>query len=333
VRRWKEKEMRVFVAGGSGAIGQHLVPKLVAAGHQVAASARSADKLVAIQAQGAEGVIMDGLDRASVMAAVEAARPDVIVHQMTALAKVTGVRNFDREFALTNRLRTEGTHYLVEAAMGNGVGRVVVQSFTGWTNERSGSPVKDETAPLDPHPPKTMRESLDAIADLEKTVTTATGVEGLVLRYGQLYGPGSPAFLDVVRQRKLPVVGNGAALWSFVQVADAADATMAAVERGPAGLYNIVDDDPAPATEWIPYLARVAGAKPPLHVPVWVGKLAAGEAVVSLMTQARGSANGKAKALLGWAPRYASWRDGFVAWVAEDETSDHKAAARPEGRS
>jgi nucleoside-diphosphate-sugar epimerase len=319
--------MRVFVAGGTGAIGRHLIPKLVAAGHEIVATSRSSTNLVEIRAWGAEAVVMDGLDPASVQAAVTAARPEVIVHQMTALATVANLRQFDRAFALTNRLRTEGTCYLLDAAARTGVRRVVAQGFTGWTNARDGAPVKDETAPLDPHPPRTMRQSLDALAQLEQTVTAAAGVEGLVLRYGHFYGPGAPAFLDAVRQRTLPVVGSGAGLWSFIHVADAAEATLAALDQGPPGLYNIVDDDPAPAADWIPYLAEVAGAKPPLHVPVWVGRLAAGEAVVSLMTQARGSSNGKARAVLGWAPRHASWRDGFRSWLAEDHASTRWEAA------
>ena len=319
--------MRVFVAGGSGAIGRQLVPKLVAEGHSVVATTRSSAKLAEIRAWGANAIVMDGLDQASVQAAVAAARPEMIVHQMTALATVTDLRHFDRKFALTNRLRTEGTRYLLDAATKTGVRRLVAQGFTGWTNARDGSPVKDETCPLDPHPPKAMRQTLAAFVELEKTVTTPTGLEGLVLRYGNFYGPGSAALLDAVRQHKLPVVGSGAGLWSFIHLADAADATVAALNRGTPGVYNIVDDDPAPAAEWIPYLAEVAGAKPPLHVPVWAGRLAAGEAVVSMMTQAHGSSNSKAKAVLGWAPRHASWREGFRSWAAEEQTSSRREAA------
>ena len=319
--------MRVFVAGGSGAIGRDLVPKLVAEGHDVVATARSSAKLAGIRASGAEAVMMDGLDRASVTAAITAARPEVIVHQMTALAALTDLRHFDRKFAVTNRLRTEGTRYLLDAATRTGVRRLVAQGFTGWPNEREGSPVKDETSPLDPHPPKAMRQTLDAFVEMEKKVTTTTGVEGLVLRYGNLYGPGSRALLEAVRRHKLPVVGSGAGLWSFIHVADAADATIAALDRGAPGVYNIVDDDHAPAGEWIPYLAEVAGAKPPLHVPVWAGRLAAGEAVVSMMTQTRGSANTKARAILSWAPRHSSWREGFRSWVAEEQASNLRKAA------
>ncbi len=319
--------MRVLVAGGTGAIGRQLVPRLLAEGHEVVATARTSAKLAELRASGANAVVMDGLDPASVQAAVTTARPEVIVHQMTALAAVTDLRHFDGKFALTNRLRTEGTRNLLDAAAKTGVRRLVAQGFTGWTNPRDGSPVKDETSPLDPHPPKAMRQSLDALAELEHTVTTATGVEGLVLRYGNFYGPGSPSLLDAVRQRKLPVVGSGAGLWSFIHVADAADATIAGLDRGAPGVYNIVDDEPAPAGEWIPYLAEVAGAKPPLHVPTWAGRLAAGAAVVSMMTRTHGSSNGKAKAVLGWAPGHASWREGFLSWVAEDQASSGREAA------
>lgn len=318
--------MRVLVAGGSGAIGRQLVPKLMAQGHEVVATARSSAKLAEIRALGATAVLMDGLDQTSVKAAVAGARPEVIIHQMTALAGAKDLRHFDREFALTNRLRTEGARYLIDAATEAGARRLLVQGFTGWTNEPSGSPVKDESDPLDPNPPKTMRQGLDAIAESERMVTTASGIEGIVLRYGNFYGPGSAALLDAVRQRKLPVVGSGAGLWSFIHLADAADATIAALGHGTPGLYNIVDDEPAAAAEWIPYLAELAGAKPPLHVPAWVGRLAAGEAVVSMMTRARGSSNAKAKAILGWAPRHPSWREGFRSWVDEEQPQKGRGA-------
>jgi 2-alkyl-3-oxoalkanoate reductase len=319
--------MRVFVAGGSGAIGRQLVAKLVARGHEVVATARSSARLAEIGSSGATGVVMDGLDAASVKAAVSAAHPEVVVHQMTALADLSNLRHFDRAFATTNRLRTEGTRHLLDAAAETGVRRVVAQSFTGWTNERGGSLVKDETSPLDPNPPKSMRRSLEAIAELENAVTGAIAMEGLVLRYGYFYGTGAPGFLEPVRHHKLPVVGSGAGLWSFVHVADAADATVDALEGGAPGLFNIVDDEPAPAADWIPHLAEVAGAKRPAHVPAWLGKLVAGEAVVCMMTQARGSSNAKAKALLGWAPGHPSWREGFRSWVSEERASTRREAA------
>ena len=257
--------MRILVAGGFGTIGQHLIPKLVAEGHDVVATTRSSAKLAQILALGANAVVMDGLDRMSVRAAVTVSRPEVIIHQMTALATLKDLRHFDQKFAQTNRLRTEGTRHLLDAAAKTGVRRLVAQGFTGWTNERNGSSVKDETCPLDPHPPKSMRQSLSAIAELEKIVTTSTEVEGIVLRYGQFYGPGSTAWLDAVTRRKLPVVGGGAGVWSFIHLADAAEATLAALGRGAPGLYNIVDDQPASAVEWIPYLAEVAGAKSPFR--------------------------------------------------------------------
>lgn len=318
--------MRVFVAGGSGVIGRQLVPMLVAEGHEVVASARLSARLGEIRAMGAEAVVMDGLDASSVRDALGAARPEVVVHQMTALAGLSNLRRFDRAFAATNRLRTEGTRNLLQAAAAAGVRRLVAQSFTGWTNDRGGSPVKDETCPLDGEPPRSMRQSLDAIAQLEEMVRVAAGVEGVVLRYGHLYGPGAPAFLDAVRRRKLPVVGDGAGRWSFTHVVDAARATVVAICHAGTGLYNIVDDDSPPAAEWIPFLAEVAGAKPPMHVPVWVGKLAAGEAVVSMMTRACGSSNAKARAQLGWAPGHATWRDGFRAWVSEERASKDNEA-------
>ena len=297
--------MRVFVAGGSGVIGRQLVPMLVSEGHEVVVSARLSARLGEIRAMGAEAVVMDGLDASSVRDALSAARPEVLVHQMTALAGVSNLRRFDRAFAATNRLRTEGTRNLLRAAAAAGVRRLVAQSFTGWTNDKGGSPVKDETCPLDGEPPRSMRQSLDAIAQLEEMVRVAAGVEGVVLRYGHLYGPGAPAFLDAVRRRKLPVVGDGAGRWSFT---------------------HVVDDDSPPAAEWIPFLAEVAGAKPPMHVPVWVGKLAAGEAVVSMMTRACGSSNAKARAQLGWAPGHATWRDGFRLWASEERGSKDKEA-------
>lgn len=319
--------MRVFVAGGSGAIGQHLIPKLLAAGHEVVATARSAAKLAEIRGWGAEAVAMEGLDPSSVTAAVVAARPEVVVHQMTALAGVKDLRHFDRAFASTNRLRTEGTRYLLDAAIKAGARRLLAQGFTGWTNERTGTAVKDESCPLDSRPPKSMRQSLKAIAELETMVAGATELEGLVLRYGNFYGPGAPAFLDAVRQRMLPVVGSGAGLWSFIHTADAADATIAALDHGTAGLYNVVDDDPARAAEWIPVLAEAAGAKPPLHVPRWVGRWVAGEAVVMMMTQARAASNAKAKGALAWAPRTRSWREGFRSWGAGSHPGRLREAA------
>jgi 2-alkyl-3-oxoalkanoate reductase len=307
--------MRVFVAGGTGAVGRALVPALIAAGHQVTASTRSAGKGAQLRALGAEPVVADGLDRAAVIAAVKDAAPDVIVHQMTALSAMKSFRKFDAQFAVTNELRTKGTDNLLEAADAAGVRRVVAQGYTGWPNQRSGGPVKTEADPVDPHPVPDTGQSLAAIRYVEQRVPAAVP-EGLVLRYGSFYGPGATEFLlDQVRKRQVPVIGGGTGIWSFTEITDAAAATVAAVERGAPGVYNIVDDDPAPVAEWLPYLARVAGAKPPLRLPAWLGRLLAGELAVVQMTTVRGSSNAKAKRDLGWTPRYASWREGFRAWV------------------
>jgi 2-alkyl-3-oxoalkanoate reductase len=307
--------MRVFVAGATGVVGQQLVPNLIAAGHEVTGTTRSPAKAAALQAAGATPVIVDGLDRRSVLDAVKTAQPEVIVHQMTALASMRSFRHFDKEFAGTNELRTRGTDYLLEAARQAGTRRFVAQSFTGWPNARTGSLVKTEDDPLDPDPVPSTRTSMAAIRHVEETVPGAVP-EGLVLRYGGFYGHGaSDSMLGIVRKRQMPVVDGGTGIWSFAEVSDVAAATTAAVTQGAPGLYNIVDDDPAPVREWLPYLAECLGVKPPRRAPAWLGKLLAGDLVVSLMTQTRGSSNAKAKRELGWAPRYASWREGFPVWV------------------
>jgi nucleoside-diphosphate-sugar epimerase len=308
--------MRVFVTGATGALGQHLVPGLVAAGHEVTATTRTPGKAGQLRAAGAAPVVLDGLDRAAVLAAVQAAAPEVIVHQMTALADMRSLRNTDRVFAATNELRTRGTDNLLAAAAAAGTGRVIAQSYTGWTNERSGGPVKTENDPFDSRVLPSAARTLAAIKHVEQTVPLQVP-EGIVLRYGSFYGPGaSQILLDLLRKRMLPVIGGGTGIWSFIEITDAAAATIAAVDRGAPGVYNVVDSDPAPVTDWLPYLARVAGAKPPLRVPAWLGRLLAGEFVVSQMTTARGSSNEKARKDLGWEPRYASWREGFRDWVA-----------------
>jgi nucleoside-diphosphate-sugar epimerase len=307
--------MRVFVTGATGALGQHLVPALVAAGHEVTATTRTQGKTGQLRAAGAVPVVVDGLDRAGVIAAVRAAEPEVIVHQMTALAAMRSLRNPDRLFAATNELRIQGTDNLLAAAAEAGTRRVVAQGYTGWPNERSGGPVKTEDDPLDSRVPPSAVQTLKAIKYVEQTVPPAVP-EGIVLRYGSFYGPGaSQVLLDTLRKRQLPIVGGGTGIWSFIEITDAAAATVAAVERGAPGVYNIVDSDPAPVADWLPYLAQVAGAKPPLRVPAWVGRLLAGDFVVTQMTSARGSSNDKARKYLGWEPRYASWREGFRAWV------------------
>jgi nucleoside-diphosphate-sugar epimerase len=306
--------MRVFVAGATGVIGQFLVPGLITAGHEVTASTRSSAKAATLKAQGAAPVIVDGLDRETVLKAVTAAQPEVIIHQMTALTSLRSLRNLDKPFAVTNELRGNGTDYLLEAAQQAGARRFIAQSFIGWNNTRSGSQVKTEDDPLDPHPLAGTTKSLAAIRHLEEAVTQAVP-EGLVLRYGILYGHGaSDLFLEAVRKRQLPVVGGGTGIWSFTEVTDAAAATVAAVTRGTPGVYNVVDDDPAPVSQWLPYLASSLGVKPPMRAPAWVGRLL-GELVAEWMTQGRGASNAKAKRELGWAPAYPSWRDGFPAWA------------------
>jgi nucleoside-diphosphate-sugar epimerase len=302
--------MRVFVAGAAGAIGRRLVPQLVAAGHSVVATTRSTGKGKLLENLGAEPVVVDGLDAAAVGAAVAKAEPDAIVHQMTALSGSIDLRHFDRTFEVTNQLRTTGTDNLLAAAQAAGVHRFIAQSFTGWPNQRSGGAVKSESDPLDPHPPKQQRRTLDAIRYLERAVTAAP-LEGVVLRYGSFYGPdATEEMLELLRKRRMPIVGDGGAVWSMIHLDDAASATVAALTRG-RGIYNIVDDDPAPVAEVLTALADLLGAKPPRHLPVWLARLAAGEVAVSMLTQIRASSNAKARRELGWAPRWSSWRDGF----------------------
>ncbi|TQM11848.1 NAD-dependent epimerase/dehydratase family protein [Pseudonocardia kunmingensis] len=309
--------MRVFVAGGAGALGRRLVPQLVARGHEVTATTRSAGKAGELQALGARPVVADGLDGVVVGRAVAEARPDAVVHQMTAIG-TPDMRHFDRWFATTNQLRTTGTRHLLAAAQASGVEKVVVQSYTGWTNIRTGGPVKTEEDPLDPEPAKEQRESMAAIRFVERAVPAAP-LTGIVLRYGNFYGPGaSESMVEMIRARRMPIVGSGAGVWSFIHLDDAATATVAAVERGEAGVYNIVDDDPAPVSQWLPHLADSVGAKPPMRLPVWLARLAAGEVVVRWMTEGRGSSNEKAKRELDWRPAWTSWRDGFRHGLVDD---------------
>ena len=297
-------------------MGKYLVPMLVEAGHTVVATTRSADRAVAIRAMGAEPAVMDGLDRDSVRRAVLQAEPEVVLHQLTALTTKFDLKHFDRTFAVTNRLRTEATDHLVEAAQDAGAKRLVAQSYAGWNQERSGASVKDESAPLDPHPAKGSEQTMAAIRHLEEVVTTAPGLTGVVLRYGGFYGPGTSLsiggdMIEPVRNRQFPVVGTGAGMWSFIHIEDAARATLSALDHGETGIYNIVDDEPAPVGEWLPYLAKAIGAKPPRHYPVWVARQLIGEMGISVMEQTRGASNTKAKRELEWSPRYASWRQGF----------------------
>jgi 2-alkyl-3-oxoalkanoate reductase len=308
--------MRVFVTGATGALGRHLVPGLVAAGHEVIATTRTPGKVAQLREAGAEPVVVDGLDRQAVIAAVRAAAPEVIVHEMTALAGLRSFRNPDKLFATTNELRTRGTDNLLAAAAEAGTRRVIAQSYAGAGPDKRPGPLKTEDDPPEWRPIRSAMQGPAAIAHVEKAVP-AQALEGLVLRYGGFYGPGaSDVLVEVVRKRQVPVIGGGTGVWSFIEITDAAAATVAAVEAGAPGIYNIVDDDPAPVAEWLPYLAEVAGAKPPLRVPAWVGRLLAGQFLVAQMTSSRGYSNEKAKQELGWEPRYASWREGFRAWVS-----------------
>jgi nucleoside-diphosphate-sugar epimerase len=309
--------MRVFVAGATGAIGQQLVPRLVAAGHEVTGMTRSESKQALLSGLGAVPVVADALDPDQVADAVGRAKPDVIVHQLTAIGSLDP-RHFDRDFALTNRLRIEGTDHLLSAGRAVEVRQFVAQSYGAWPYVRTGGPVKSEEDPLDPTPAREMRGTLAAIRHLEQAVLGAQWTEGIVLRYGAFYGPGTSMApggeqFEIVRRRKFPLIGDGAGVWSFVHVADAADATVAAIERGHRGVYNVVDDDPAPVAEWLPELAQTLGAKRPMRVPRFVGRLVAGEAGVVMMTEARGASNAKAKRELAWRPAHPSWRQGFAA--------------------
>lgn len=314
--------MRVFVAGGTGAVGRPLVLMLVASGHQVTAMSRSPTKVAALRKCGADGVVADGLDREALRRAVAAARPDIVIHQMTRLAEARSLRNFDVEFAVTNRLRTEGTDYLIAAARAAGIRRIIVQSYGNWNYERAGAESKSESAPFDPSPPANQRNSLQAIRYCEAAVAAAQDIEGIALRYGNFYGPGTGFSLDgdianLIRKRQLPIIGTGAGIWCFVHVDDAAAATIAAMTRGSPGVYNICDDDPAPVSTWLPELARILSAKPPRRLPSWLGRLAVGEVGVSMMTRIRGASNDAAKRELDWRLRYTSWREGFRSGLGE----------------
>ena len=311
--------MKVFVAGATGALGKQLVPLLVANGHDVVGMTRTEAKRDHLRNLGAQPVVADALDADAVGRAVGEAEPDVIVHQLTAIPPAVNMRRFDREFALTNRLRTEGTDHLLSAGRAAGVKRFVVQSNAGVPYARTGGPIRREEDPLDHDPPPAMRQGLAAIRHLEAAVTGAHWTEGLMLRYGWFYGPGTSIALDppgsqigLIRKRQFPIVGGGTGIWSFVHIQDAATATVAAVEGGPAGIYNVVDDEPAPASDFLPVLAAAVGAKRPLRVPRWLGRLAAGEVAVTAMTEIRGASNDKAKRELGWRLRYPSWRQGFA---------------------
>ncbi len=315
--------MRVFVAGASGAIGRRLVPQLIDRGHEVIGTSRSPGNADRVRALGAQPIVLDLLDPRAVRAAVLEAAPDAIVHQATALANLRDFKHFDRSFAQTNRLRTEGTDALLAAARAAGVRRFVAQSYASARYAREGGPVKTEDDPLDPTPVPAMRETIAAMRYLDHAVTDAGGI---ALRYGGFYGAPNDGLLEPIRKRQFPIVGNGAGVWSFIHLDDAAAATVLALEHGPAGIYNIVDDEPAPVREWLPALATVLGAKPPRHVPRWLARLLAGDAPVMMGTESRGASNAKAKRELGWTLRHPSWREGFVAAYASTDGSQRSPA-------
>ncbi len=309
--------MKVFLAGATGVMGTQLVPRLIAAGHEVVGTTRSEAKRQQIYDVGATPVVADALDPEQIAQAVAEATPEVIIHQLTAIGSIN-TRTFDRDFALTNRLRTEGTDHLLSAGRAVGVKRFIAQSYTSWPYARTGGAVKSEDDPLDPHPAREMRASFAAIRHLEDAVTAADWTVAIVLRYGGFYGPGTSLApggeqWEMVRKRKFPLIGNAGGVWSFVHIGDAADATVAAIDHGTRGIYNVVDDDPAPVREWLPGLAQAAGGKKPFRVPRFVGRLAAGEAGAIMMTEMRGASNAKAKRELGWQPAHPSWRQGFAA--------------------
>ena len=308
--------MRIFVAGATGAVGRQLVPLLVASGHEVHGMTRHESKQTVLRQMGAVPVVADALDRNQVFEAVTAAQPDVIVHQLTALSG-WGMRALKRGAALTNRLRTEGTDHLLSAGQVVGARRFVAQSNYALY-ERTGGPVKTEEDPLDPAPPGKLREGLAAMRHLEEAVLGAKWTEGIVLRYGGFYGPGTNMapggeLFEMIRKRRFPLIGGGGGIWSFIHITDAATATAAAVEHGERGVYNVVDDDPAPVADWLPYLTHLLSGKQPRRMPRFVVRLVAGEGGVVMMTHARGASNAKAKRELGWQPAYPSWRQGFAA--------------------
>ena len=310
--------MKVFVAGATGALGRPLVKQLVERGHEVTGMTRSESKTELLRELGARPAVADALDPDGVARAVAEADPDVIVHQLTAISDFNP-RRMERDFAPTNELRTKGTDHLLAAGRAVGVKRFVAQSFAPWPYARTGGMVKSEDDPLDTTPPAQVRTTIEAIKYLERAVTGADWTEGIALRYGGFYGPGTSIGLDplgeqveMIRERKLPIAGKGTGTWSFIHIEDAAAATVEAVEHGTRGVYNVVDDEPAPISEWLPELAKAVGAKPPRHVPLWLARLAGGKVAAIMMSDLRGQSNTKAKRELGWKPRYSSWREGFA---------------------
>ena len=318
--------MNVFLAGATGAVGRTLIPLLIEHGHTVVGTTRTPGKVEALRSLGAEPVVLDGLDRDAVVAAVAAAEPDVVMHQMTALSGPFDLRRFDRTFAMTNRLRTEGTDNLLEAARRAGVERFVAQSYAGWPHARVGGPVKSEDDPLDTNPPRRQRTAIAAIRHLEERVLAAGGV---VLRYGGFYGPGTGMApgaeqWEAIRKRQFPLVGDGGGIFSFAHIDDVAGGTLAALEQyTPGEVYNVVDDEPVPARVWLPAVSEMMGVKPPRHVPRWFARLL-GEHVAVMMTETRGASNAKIKRELGWEPKWPTWREGFAALGDQSRAVDHR---------
>jgi len=308
--------LNVLVAGATGAIGRRLIPRLLASGHQVTGLTRSPAKAAALRDAGALPVVADALDRTAVERAVKDLAPDVVIHELTDLGRMRSFRNFDVEFATTNRLRTAGTDNLLAAARAAGARRFIAQSYGGWIFGPGSTALATEQDPLDPHPLSRQKESLAAIRHLEEAVAEASDLRGVALRYGSFYGPGTGIAADgdiahLVRRRQLPVVGDGAGVWSFLHVEDAATATIAAMERDISGVYHVCDDEPAQVSAWLPALAEALGAPLPRHIPAWLARLLIGEVGVAMMTRVRGMSNAKAKRDLGWTPSFGSWREGF----------------------
>ncbi|TDU87077.1 nucleoside-diphosphate-sugar epimerase [Kribbella voronezhensis] len=308
--------MKILVAGATGGLGRSLVPKLVAAGHEVTGMIRSASSATSVREQGAGVVIADGLDTAAVKAAVTATEPEVVVHQMTALRGGIDFKRFDKSFAVTNQLRTKGLDNLIAAAEATGVRRIVAQSYAGWNLQHGGSATKTEQDPLELAAESSAAETMAALRYVESRVTGLDGIEGVALRYASFYGPtgdigAGGSMVELIRKRRLPLIGDGSGVWSFIHYDDAADATVKAIESTATGIYQIADDDPAAAKVWLPEFARILGAKPPRHVPTWLGRLAVGEFGAAAFTEIRGADNSLAKRTFDWQPGYASWRTGF----------------------
>lgn len=310
--------MKIFILGGTGVIGRYMVPLLVKERHEVTVLVRSAERYSEAEKMGARGITADVFNEKELTTVIKKTEPEIIIHQLTALSTVKGnFRKFDQEFELTNRFRTEVTDTLLKAAELTGVRRFIAQSFCGWPFARQGGLIKTEEDKLDPNPPRSFMKTLNAIKHLESAIKRSEKVEALALRYGMFYGPdtaisGDGAIVNLIKKRNFPIVGEGGGIWSFINVKDAAGATVKAVTRGKSGLYNIVDDEPAPVSIWLPYLAKVLKAEPPRKIPIWLGRLLLGEAGISMMTKIRGGSNAKAKHDLGWEPVYATWRDGFT---------------------